>query len=221
MKQFLLSAVCIVSLYSFSQAQNDKYVKAMEQRIAEMNKAATPENWLETANGFERIAEAEKTQWLAYYYAAYSHIMRGYMLSSGKQGQDFSALTDPEADKAEALLAKAEALKKDNSEIMVLKKMIATLRLSADPMNRWQTQLPLATEAMNAAKKLDPDNPRITLLEGQDKFFTPEEYGGNKAEGKQLLEEAVKKLEAQKPASTIDPTWGLSQAKYFLSQMNK
>jgi len=211
---FMMSAFCI---YSLTQAQNDKYVKAMEQKLAEIKEPMTAEAWLANANGFERIADTEKNQWLPYYYASYGHIMRAYMLSNGKQG-DFSAITDPEADKADALLAKAESLSKDNAEIYILKKMIASLRLSADPMNRWQTQLPLATEAMTTAKKLDPENPRITLLEAQDKIFTPEEYGGNKAEGKKLLEEAIKKFEAKKPESSIAPSWGLSQAKYFLQQ---
>ncbi len=211
---FMMSAFCI---YSLTQAQNEKYIKAMEQKIAEIKEPMTADAWLANANGFEMIADVEKNQWLPYYYASYGHIMRGYMLSSGKQG-DFSSITDPEADKAEALLAKAESLSKDNAEIFILKKMIATLRLSADPMNRWQTQLPLATEAITNAKKLDPENPRITLLEAQDKIFTPEEYGGSKTEGKKLLEDAIKKFETRKPESSIAPSWGLSQAKYFLQQ---
>ena len=192
----------------------------MEQKIAQMGKDMNPETWLETANGFERIAEAEKTQWLPYYYAAYSHVMRGYLLGNGQQG-NFSAKTDPEADKAEALLNQAEALSKDNAEIFIMRKMIASLRLSADAMNRWQTQLPIGTEAIANAKKIDPENPRITLLEGQDKLFTPEAFGGSKAEAKKLFEEAVKKFESRKEASTIHPAWGLDQAKYFLDLASK
>ena len=203
-----------------ANAQNEKFVKAMEQKIAEMGKDLNPETWLATANGFERIAEAEKTQWLPYYYAAYSHVMRGYMIGNGQQG-NFSDKTDPSADKAEALLNQAETLSKDNAEIFIIRKMIASLRLSADAMNRWQTQLPIGTEALSNAKKIDPENPRIILLEGQDKLFTPEAFGGSKSEAKKLFEEAVKKFESRKEPSSIHPAWGLDQAKYFLDLAGK
>ncbi|WP_315818240.1 hypothetical protein [Paraflavitalea speifideaquila] len=51
--------------------------------------------------------------------------------------------------------------------------MIATLRMMADPMNRYMTYGPQATEALQKAKSLNPENPRVYLLEGQDKFYTP------------------------------------------------
>ncbi len=220
MKKFNVLTLLLMMMSVFANAQSEKYVKAMEQRIAGMGNEMNADKWLETANGFERIADAEKTQWLPYYYAAYSHVMRGYSLSNGQQG-NFADKTDPEADKAEALLAKAEALTKDNAEIFIIKKMIASLRLSADGMNRWQTQIPLGTEAIANAKKLDPENPRIPLLEAQDKMFTPAEFGGSKSEAKKLFEESIKKFESRKEQSSIHPSWGLPQAKYFLDLASK
>jgi hypothetical protein len=220
MKKVYYFSIAFVLISVFATAQSEKFTKAMEQRIAAMGNEMNADKWLETANGFERIADAEKTQWLPYYYAAYSHVMRGYSISNGQQG-NFSDKTDPEADKAEALLAKAAALTKDNAEIFIVKKMIATLRLSADAMNRWQTQIPLGTEALANARKLDPENPRISLLEGQDKFFTPEEFGGSKAIAKKLFEDSVKKFESRKEQSSIHPSWGLQQAKYFLDLASK
>ena len=115
-------------------------------------------------------------------------------------------------------MAKAEALTKENSEIWCVKKMIATLRMMADPMTRFQTFGMAATTALQKAKQLDAENPRIYLLEGQDKFFTPEQFGGSKTEAKALFEESIKKQETFKPASAIHPGWGLSQAKYFYDQ---
>jgi hypothetical protein len=123
------------------------------------------------------------------------------------------------ADKAEALLAKAEALAKDNSEIFILKKMIANLRMMADPMNRYMTFGPQGAQALQAAKALNPENPRVLLLEAQDQFFTPEQFGGSKAEAKRLFTEALKKYDAFKPATPLDPVWGKTTAQYFLSQI--
>jgi len=70
--------------------------------------------------------------------------------------------TDPEAKKAEELLKQAEALSKDNSEIFIVKKMIATLFLIGDPMNRYMTYGPAASDALATAKKLNPGNPRVS-----------------------------------------------------------
>lgn len=215
-----MKKLCFVSLLFLCMqapvfAQSDKYVKAMEEKKALIEQANSADSWMELANGFERIAEAEKTQWLPYYYAALSRVMAGYMISNGKTG-GFADKTDPEADKADALIAKALTLTGENSEIWCVKKMIATLRMSADPMNRWQTLGPAAAEALQKARQMDPGNPRVYLLEGQDKFFTPEQFGGSKTEAKALFEESLKKFESFKPASSIHPDWGRGQVKYFL-----
>jgi RecA-family ATPase len=178
------------------------------------------DGWQQLGNSFERIADAEKTQWLPYYYAAVSNVMQGYMLSSGQSG-GFAAKTDPLADKAEQLINKAEAMNKDNSDIWCVKKMIATLRMTADPMTRWQTYGPAASEALAKAKQLDPENPRVYLLEGQDKFYTPEQFGGSKTEAKSLFETSLQKFNAQKPKTSIDPQWGVRTVNYFLSQTAK
>ena len=67
-------------------------------------------------------------------------------------------------------------------------------------------------------KKLNVENPRVYLLEGQDKFYTPEQFGGSKEKAKELFNEALKKYDAFKPASDIDPNWGKTTVNYFLSQ---
>jgi hypothetical protein len=209
-----------VLIFSFTIAgiaQSEKYTAAMKAKVEVLDSIRTSADWLDAANTFERIAEAEKTQWLPYYYAAFGQIMHGYTLAQGVAPD--AAKTDPLADKAEQLLAKAEAISKDNSEIFILKKMIATLRMMADPMNRWQTYGPIGAEALQQAKKLNPENPRVYYLEGMDKFYTPEEFGGSKAEAKTLFEESMKKYTAFKPESGIHPHWGLSQVQYYHSQI--
>jgi hypothetical protein len=100
-----------------------------------------------------------------------------------------------------------------------VKKMIATLKMSADPMNRWQTYGPKAAESLAKARTLDASNPRVYMLDGQDKFFTPEQFGGNKAEAKKLFEQSLKMYESFKPKSSIHPRWGMNQVKYFLAQV--
>ena len=215
-KGFLLAIGLAVATIGF--AQSEKYVKAMEAKVAAFDTTRNAEAMKDLGNAFERIGEAEKNQWLPYYYAALAHVNSGYFLTGGQMGGMTQTL-DPIAEKADQLIAKAEALSKDNSEVYVVKKMIATLRMMGDPMNRYMQYGPLAQQALEAAKRLNPENPRVYLLEGQDKFYTPEQYGGSKTEAKALLELALKKYQAATPASSIDPKWGMGTAQYFLSQI--
>jgi hypothetical protein len=217
MRVFFICA-CLASVHPVVMAQSSRYGKAMEERIAQIDKTNTADGYRDLANAFERIADAEKTQWLPYYYAAYCRVMGGYMIGNGRMG-GFAEQTDPEADKAAELLGKAEAISGENSETWCLRKMIATLRMSADPMNRFQTFGAQAAEALEKARQLDPGNPRVYLLEGQDKFFTPEQFGGSKTEAKALFEQCLQKAESFKPASALHPSWGPAQARYFLGQI--
>lgn len=215
----LIPFMMVLAISIQTNGQTAKYQSAMESKMAAVDTTTTFESWQELGNSFERIADAEKTQWLPYYYCALSNVMSGYMLNSGSTGTGSSTQTDQIADKAEAMITKAEALEKDNSDIYCIKKMIATLRMMADPMTRYQTYGPMAEEALSKAKSLDPQNPRVFLLEGQDKFYTPEQFGGSKSEAKTLFEESEKLFGSSKPKSTIDPHWGLKQVKFFLAQV--
>jgi len=70
MKKILFSAtLTLIATASF--AQSDRYMSAMKNNIAAIDTSfKNPANLLSLANNFERIATAEKNQWLPYYYAA-------------------------------------------------------------------------------------------------------------------------------------------------------
>ncbi len=209
----ILFLLTIISLAGFSQSE--KYMKAMEAKVLSLDTLRTAEQWKDVTAAFERIGDAEKTQWLPYYYASLGHIIYAYMLGGGQMGA--AEKTDPEADAAELQLSKALSLTKENSETFVIKKMIASLRLMGDPMSRYMTYGPQASEALAKAKELDPSNPRVYIQEAQDKYFTPEQFGGSKEEAKKLFEKANEMFATFKPESSIHPNWGRSQVAYFLS----
>src|ERR1700712_4001425 len=125
-KSILFLSVMIISVCSF--AQSEKYTNAMKTNIAAIDSAfGNPQNLLSIANNFERIASAEKNQWLAYYYAAFCQVNYTYM------EQDKSKV-DAIADKATLLLNKADSLQPNNSEISCVKSMIANAHLLVNPM---------------------------------------------------------------------------------------
>lgn len=215
-KIFLALTAALLMISSF--AQNEKYVKAMESKVGMLDSARTPDTWKELANAFERIADAEKTQWMPYYYAAFCNVQAGtFSLPMDGSFGDNSSITDPYADKAEKLLAKAEEIGKGNTEIYCVQKMIASLRMMGNAMARYMTEGPKAEAALAKAKEANAGNPRIYILEAQDKYYTPEQFGGSKEEAKILFEKALSLFETYKPESSIAPNWGRSQIAYFLS----
>src|ERR1700694_2887070 len=184
MKKFILSFT--LSLFFIAAfAQSEKYMKAMQDKVIAVDTTRNPEIQKDLSAAFERIGDAEKTQWLPYYYAALTQVNAAYNIMSSKQGGP--TVTDAMADKAEQLLNKAEALNKDNSDIYLVRKMIANVHMMADPMTRYMQYGPNEQEALEAAKRLNPDNPRVYLLEAEDKFFTPEQYGGSKTGARKLF----------------------------------
>lgn len=218
MKKFLFAMTALLFFSLLATAQDDKFLKAMEPKVMTLDSVRTPGDLLALSAAFERIADAEKTKWQPYYYAALTQVNAAYF---GGMENIKADKTDPIADKAEALLNKADALSPNNSEIYVVKKMIASLRMMGDPMTRYMQYGPIAEEALQTAIRLNPENPRVYMLQAQDKYFTPEQYGGSKTEAKKLFEEANKKFASFKPASSIDPNWGRSSVTYFLSELNK
>ncbi|MBX9781856.1 MAG: hypothetical protein K2X48_01050 [Chitinophagaceae bacterium] len=206
---FLFLAVSITA-----SAQSEKFTAAMQSKLEGYKTAQTPQDFLDMSNAFERMAEAEKAQWLAYYYAAHAQVIYGFMQ------KDMSG-ADAIADKAEQLINKADALEKNNSEISCIKSMIATLRMNVNPMQRWQQYGPASAEAIANAKQQDPSNPRSYALEAQNLFYTPAQFGGGCATAKPVAEQGMKLLETFKPKSPLHPAWGKMQFDMVMGGCNK
>jgi hypothetical protein len=218
MKKMITTSLALLAM-TLCFAQSDKYLPAMQGNVPLIDSNNSVDQWKDLANKFERIADAEKSQWLPYYYACYCNIMAGYN-SLPKDGGfgDNSATTDPFADKAEILLNKAQELSKENAEIYIAWKMVHGLRMMGNAMARYMTEMPMANEALDKAKSLNSNIPRIYILEGQDKFYTPEQFGGSKDEAKVLFEKANELFLSFKPESEIAPNWGRKTVAYFLEQ---
>jgi hypothetical protein len=209
-KLFLLAAVSFLATATF--AQSEKYVTNMKANIAAIDTSfKSPQNLLDLANKFERIAVAEKTQWLAYYYAAFCQVNYSY------QEKDKSKV-DAIADKATELIDKADALQPNNSEISCIKSMIASSHMMVNPMQRYQEYGPEAQSFLDAAMQQDATNPRPEYLKGQGLKYTPEQFGGGCATAKPVLQSALDKYAKFFPASDIHPTWGKQRTETMIAE---
>ncbi|CAN5358210.1 hypothetical protein BH11BAC5_BH11BAC5_06470 [soil metagenome] len=213
MKKLILSTIVLLaSIVAF--AQSEKYTAAMKKNLAAMDSAfKTPPDLLNVSNNFERIASAEKNQWLPYYYAAFCQVNYGLI----QQDKD---KMDGYADKATELIAKADSLSPNNSEISCIKSLIASCHMMVNPMQRWQEYGQESTGNMESAMQQDAANPRPYLLKGQSLKYTPEQFGGGCKTAKPQLQTAADKFTSFKPASDISPNWGMDRVTALLRECN-
>jgi hypothetical protein len=191
-----------------AHAQSDRYTAVMQKNIAFMDSAKTTQDFQSAANSFERIGDAEKTQWLPYYYAGLALTRAGWM--------DKNLDKDANSGKVIQLCDKAEAIEK-NAEICTIRNMAATQQMLVDPQTRWQSYGQAASTALEEGKKLDPNNPRLYYLEGMNIFGTPEAFGGGKKNAKPLFAKSVELYKTFK-AKPLCPDWGQKEAENMLAQ---
>jgi len=209
-KLILLALMTTLTVAGFSQS--DKYLAAMKRNLAAIDSSySNPPSMLSLANTFERIADAEKNQWLPYYYAALCQVNYGFMVTDKTQ-------TDNIADKATALINKADSLSPKNSEVSCIKSMIASCHLMVNPMQRYMEYGQESNTQMENAMEQDPTNPRPYLLKGQSLKYTPEQFGGGCKTAKIELQTAIDKFLVYKPASELYPAWGLQRVQQLMKE---
>lgn len=212
MKKYVLLFLTITGLQVTIFAQSEKYVSAMEKNLSLFDSAKTVEDFTKVANNFERIGDAEKTQWLPYYYAGLALSTAGWL----------PALADKDAnsEKINTLCDKAEAnatADADKAEILAIRNMSATQQMIVDPANRYMSYGVAASQAMEKGLKLDPNNPRLVYLQGMGLFNTPTQFGGGKDKAKPVFEKALELFKKQNPKE-LYPRWGQKQTEEMIAQ---
>lgn len=212
MKKLFLSIVFASSL-GFAQTT---YQQVMKTNIEKLEKAKTPEDLQSLKDSFHRISEKEKT-WQSYYYAGLAAARKGRFLMRKGETNDLEFYGDLTLEYA----SKADELNPKNSEIQVLFKMAYSLKMMVNPAQYYMTFGKKAEEYLDLAEKLNPENPRVTLLKAEDTYFTPKQFGGSKEKGILLFEKALHQFEKFKPDNDLDPNWGEAEATYFVSLKNQ
>ncbi len=212
MKRLLFTTAIFCTLAV--SAQSEKYNDAMQKTLGMMGSAKTSADYIAASAAFERIGDAEKTQWAPYYYAGLSLTTLGW--------SDQSIDKDANAEKVKSFCDKAEAVAPDNtakSEIESLRNMAATQEMLVDPQSRWQTSGMEAGAALQKGMALDANNPRLYYLQGMSLFGTPEQFGGGKDKAKPMFEKALELYKTAQP-KPMYPNWGKEQAEAQLALCN-
>jgi len=209
MQKMIIALALLITLEA--SAQSDKYSQMMQKNITLLDSAKSIDELQSLAGTFERIGDAEKTQWLPYYYAALAQTWVGWNPATKDK--------DGNAAKIQAYLDKAEALEK-NSELYAVENMKSTQQMLMDPQTRWATNGKDAHIALQKGLEADPNNPRLYYLQGMSLFGTPPQFGGGKDKAKAAFEKSLTLYKAAQP-QPLAPKWGQKQAEDMLAQCNK
>ena len=103
-----------------------------------------------------------------------------------------------------------------DAEAMGLLSSVYGLRIGLSP-DLGMTLGPPASEILDRALKIAPNNPRLQLIRGETLFHTPPEYGGSMKDAETALRHALDLFDKE-PASTPWPNWGRFDAHVWLGQ---
>jgi hypothetical protein len=203
----IIAAVILLTTISV-KAQSDKYTDAMKKNLSLFDSAKTMADFQSLSAAFERIGDAEKTQWLPYYYAGLALTTAGWI--------DSKLDKDDNYEKVKALCDKADAITKTSS-ICEIRNMAATQEMIVDPQSRWMTYGKEASDHLKTGMELDPNNPRLYYLQAMSIFNTPEQFGGGKDRAKPVFEKAVALFKAEQ-VKPLYPHWGQKETEAMLAK---
>lgn len=210
MKKIFFIAALLIAIVA--ESQTDKYTLAMQANLSKFDSAKTLADYESIAAAFTRIGDAEKTQWLPYYWAGLALSTAGWM--------DQKVDKDVMGGRIIGLCDKADALTTDNAdkaEILILRNIAATQQMMVDPQSRYMSYGQQAAGYLQKGITLNSNNPRLYYLQGMSVFNTPEQFGGGKVKAKPIFEKAVELYKAEQP-KPLYPHWGDKEAAQMLAQ---
>ena len=194
----LITIITILSLhFAFGQST---YEKGMTQAFELWKERKTDD----AANLFERIARAEKENWIPFYYAAQVHITASFNSKDAKEIE--SRLT-----KAQDLVNEAKTFSDTNAEVLILEAMLNTAYVVYNPSIYGMTHSPKVDKLYLQAKQLEPENPRAILYHAEWQMGAAKFWGKDPKAFCPEVEKAILYFEKESSDVPFYPQWGMNQ----------
>lgn len=193
-------------LSTAASASGQSYIKAMTSALEQLDTSGSVEEYQNAGNQFKRIAAAEGSEWLPYYYAGLSQV---YM--SFQKGLD-SDQRDEILAEAKAMAEKADELSSDNVEILILEGYINMAKLSVNPAIRGMLLTPKVNGQFGKAVQMDPNNPRAQIMLARMKYGTAQFFNSSTEESCAMAAKSLELYEKEGDRGIL-PHWGKGMAK--------
>lgn len=195
-----------ISFSALAAQPSAAYVSSMQETISLYDSVKKLADYQDIANQFERIAAAEKKEWLPNYYAGLTYVYMSF--ARGLEDDARDAYLKIATKHMEA----AEALSPNNVEIVVLEGYIKMSKVSVSPMLRGPLMSGGVSSLFAKAVKMDPKNPRANLMNGRWKIGMAGFFGSSTEEACAMVNTSIALFESEDQEG-ITPHWGLGQAQ--------
>lgn len=138
--------------FALNATSQSNYEKGMQQAFALWDEGKSTE----ASQLFERIAAAEKENWLPPFYAAYIEIL-------GSFGIKDETILNAKLSKAQKLLDDATSISENNPEIIITQALLNTAYIAFDGQRYGMTMSGKNSQLYVKALQIAPENPRVIL----------------------------------------------------------
>ena len=198
MKKIITTIALFVAVISSAQGQFEQGMGRAFQLWGEGKNT-------EASDMFERIAAADKSNWLPNYYVALVNTTTSF-------GTQDKTLVNALLNKAQNALDVEMIKDQSNAELYIMQAMIYTAWVVADPMTNGMKYSAKVMEAYTKAKALDPNNPRAVFGEADYQLGGAKWTGVDTKPLCQEVDKAIGLFATFKPQTPFSPKWGLDRA---------
>lgn len=168
----------------------------------------------EASAHFERIAAAEKENWLPNYYVALVNTTEAFKT---KDSEQVNALLT----KAQSALDKEMDKDSNNVELLIMQAMIHSAWIAFDPITNGQKLSGKVMQLYAQAEVISPDNPRVLLSKAQFELGSARFFGTDIQPICDRIENSITLFDNFKPETPFHPSWGKKQAEEVMKSCRK
>lgn len=209
---FVLATFCLN--FTLLAHEGEDYEKKMKATLAKMEDFSSIETVKEMAHQFAEIGKAEEEEWLPWYYHANAYIMLIYMDSTATLEEK-----DRYLDTASTSIEKILEQHPEEPEIHLLHAWYLVSRLGLDPMTRGEQYYGLYKQAINKARHLEPQNPRVRFFQIASAIGEEQYAGQPVAHYCPKLQVLLDDWNNYTPKSSIHPDWGKEEVKKKMAEI--
>lgn len=203
MKTIIYLCIALFTLTATAQAQYEDGMKKAFDLWGE-NKLG------EASNLFERIATAEKENWIPVYYTSQVNVIKSF-------GEKDVVVLKAQLDKALDFLNQAKSLtEEDNPYVKVLEGQYYTAWIASDGMKYGMMYAGKVTTIYNEALALAPDNPIVIFAKAEWDAGSAKYFGKPMKPFCTDVQKAIDLSADFKPEGTFYPRFGSDRAQAFI-----
>jgi|AntRauTorckE5430_2_1112549.scaffolds.fasta_scaffold05154_4 hypothetical protein len=202
----ILSIFIITTILGFNINAQTSYEKGMQEafNLWEEDKI------MEASNLFERIAKAEKENWIPPFYAGYTLVISSFEMKD-------EATFKLKIEKATELLNQASSSSPNNPEIMIVKALANTAYINFDSQKYGMTLSGKNEYIYQAALKIAPKNPRVILSKAEWDMGSAKFFGSSIEPYCKDIKRALSFFQNEEKSEVMFyPDWGEKKAQQIL-----